>query len=397
MWGAGKRLPLTARQGRRKYFRPPSPSENLTTGLLQAEVSGSDPVAGHLPNDWEWKLQVLPSTSHLCSFWVDLNCRVRDSRSTLHTIHSVSLKGDASQLTKPAKGPKGAWSSSLLLSRLCFVLGQDSTCCYWHVCHRFTTSPTGRFQGKRRMTILWSKGLSHVVWKGTAGSQEHVWFAIHKQPLYKHENQYVQFSGLTKQFHKLTSPIADTPRWQSVWSSRAIEHTDILRCQKLHKFCIFKNICLAVENRGSLIRDEQNFPSNQRHSYTEHILKHNKGWSKMPQSKYYFRKMINTTFPTYKHIKTSNPWLTLPFSLLCYYMDTVTMLNIFVWQLHSAEFRRTKKLRIGVSNRRTITTVPFLVSSPLCTHLKERLLAIQRYWNSYWRQKYFTLYLLLTS
>lgn len=71
----------------------------------------------------------------------------------------------------------------------------------------------------------------------------------------------------------LTSSIANIPRWQSVWGSRSIENTDILRCQEFHKFGIFKITSLTAKNRSSLIRDVDNFPSNQRNSYSKHILK----------------------------------------------------------------------------------------------------------------------------
>lgn len=93
----------------------------------------------------------------------------------------------------------------------------------------------------------------------------HLFFLIHWQ----------HYSSLNKSVHcigRLTCSGAHAPRWKSVWCCKTVEHTDVTRCQKLHKLCVFELILSAVQDSCSLFRNVHNLPRDQGHRNCKNIL-----------------------------------------------------------------------------------------------------------------------------
>lgn len=71
----------------------------------------------------------------------------------------------------------------------------------------------------------------------------------------------------------LTCSCAHAPWGQAVWCGEAVEHADILRSQELHKLGVVEHFPLAVQDGCCLVRDVNNLPRDERHCYSEYILK----------------------------------------------------------------------------------------------------------------------------
>lgn len=69
-----------------------------------------------------------------------------------------------------------------------------------------------------------------------------------------------------------TCSSAHAPGGQSVGSGEAVEHTDVLRRQELHKLGILEHVPLAVEDGCCLIRYIHNLPGDQGHCNRKDVL-----------------------------------------------------------------------------------------------------------------------------
>lgn len=81
------------------------------------------------------------------------------------------------------------------------------------------------------------------------------------------------FVELKPAFVILTCSCAHAPWGQAVWCGEAVEHADILRSQELHKLGVVEHFPLAVQDGCCLVRDVNNLPRDERHCYSEYILK----------------------------------------------------------------------------------------------------------------------------
>lgn len=69
-----------------------------------------------------------------------------------------------------------------------------------------------------------------------------------------------------------TCSSAHAPGGEAVRRCEAVEHTNILRCQELHKLGVLEHISFAVEDGGSLIRNVDYPSCVERNCYCENVL-----------------------------------------------------------------------------------------------------------------------------
>lgn len=69
-----------------------------------------------------------------------------------------------------------------------------------------------------------------------------------------------------------TCSSAHAPGGQAVRRSEAVEHTNILRRQELHKLGVLEHVSFAVEDGGSLIRNVDYPSCVERHCYCKNVL-----------------------------------------------------------------------------------------------------------------------------
>lgn len=65
---------------------------------------------------------------------------------------------------------------------------------------------------------------------------------------------------------------AHAPRRQAVRRGEAVEHTDILRCEELHKLGIGEYLALAIQDGRGLVRDVNDLAGNERDCHCKYVL-----------------------------------------------------------------------------------------------------------------------------
>lgn len=76
----------------------------------------------------------------------------------------------------------------------------------------------------------------------------------------------------TNQKKAVTCSCAHAPWGQPVGCGEAVEYTDILRRQELHKLGIVEHFLLAVQDGRCLVRDVNDLPRDEGDSYSKNIL-----------------------------------------------------------------------------------------------------------------------------
>lgn len=70
----------------------------------------------------------------------------------------------------------------------------------------------------------------------------------------------------------LTCAPADAPGRKPAGRGGAVEHAHVVRRQELHELGILEGVALTAEEGGHLVRDVQDFPGDQGHGRSKHVL-----------------------------------------------------------------------------------------------------------------------------